>query len=120
MTINSSKDHDHFEFLLPPGKQWFSPKEVASVIGRTDQYVRDAFDNQKILGHHANASARRGREQRRTYQVHREAILLFLLETANYRPDDFLSRIQELLAHRSTPQLSKLHRYLASRIAASR
>jgi prophage antirepressor-like protein len=120
MTIASSKDYDHFEFLLPPGKQWFSAKEVASVIGRTGQYVRDAFDNQKILGHQANASARRGREQRRTYQVHREAILLFLLQTANYRPDDFLRYLQELLANRSLQQLSKLHRHLTSRLNAAR
>jgi prophage antirepressor-like protein len=120
MTMTASKDHDHFDFLLPPGKQWFSAKEVASVIGRTDQYVRDAFDNQKIFGHNANGRARRGREQRRTYQVHREALLLFFLETANYRPDDFLSRLQELLAHRSPQQLAKLQRYVSSRLAAAR
>jgi hypothetical protein len=106
----------HFEFLLPPGQQWFSPKEVASLIGRTDQFVRDAFDNQKILGHQNNAKARKGRERRRTYQIHREGVLLFLLETANYRPKDFLERVQEILRNRSPQQLNQLQRYLAQKL----
>jgi hypothetical protein len=118
--VSANPSHDHFEFLLPPGKQWFTPKEAACVIGRTDQYVRDAFDNQKILGHHANGRARRGREKRRTYQIHREAILLFLLETANYKPDDFLHRVQELLGNRSAHQLSQLQRYVSARLTAVR
>ncbi len=107
---------EHFEFMLPPGQQWFSPKEVASVIGRTDQFVRDAFDNQKILGHQNNARARKGRERRRTYQIHREAVILFLLETANYRPKDFLARIEEILRNRSPQQLTQLQRYVTSRL----
>ncbi len=109
----------HFEFMLPPGQQWFSPKEVASLIGRTDQFVRDAFDNQKILGHQNNARARKGHERRRTYQIHREAVILFLLETANYRPKDFLERIEEILRNRSPQQLTQLHRYVAGRLGGA-
>jgi hypothetical protein len=109
----------HFEFLLPPGQQWFSPKEVASLIGRTDQFVRDAFDNQKILGHQNNARARKGRERRRTYQIHREGVLLFLLETANYRPRDFVERLQEILRNRSPQQLTQVQRYLSTKIGAA-
>jgi hypothetical protein len=105
----------HFAFLLPPDQQWFTPKEVASIIGRTDQFVRDAFVNQKILGHQNNARARKGRERRQTYQIHREGLLLFLLETANYRPKDFLDHVQEILHNRSPQQLNHLQHWLATR-----
>jgi hypothetical protein len=115
MSIAPEDCQQHFNFLLPPGKQWFSPKEVASLIGRTDQFVRDAFDNQKILGHQNNARARKGCERRRTYQIHREGVLLFLLETANYRPKDFIERLQEILRNRSPQQLSQLQRGLTGR-----
>ena len=109
-------ENQHFTFLLPPNKQWFSPKEVASMIGRTDQFVRDAFDNQNIFGHQNNARARKGRERRRTYQIHREGVLLFLLETANYRPKDFVERLQEILHNRTPQQLNQVHRYLSTRL----
>jgi hypothetical protein len=117
MSTLPEENLQHFAFLVPPNKQWFSPKEVASMIGRTDQFVRDAFDNQKILGHQNNGRARKGRERRRTYQIHREAVLLFFLETANYRPKDFVDRVQEILRNRSPQQLSQLHRYLSGRLS---
>lgn len=119
MRITPEDGPDHFAFMLPPGQQWFSPKEVASLIGRTDQFVRDAFDNQKILGHQNNARARKGQERRRTYQIHREAVILFLLETANYRPKDFIQRIEEILHNRSPQQLSQLQRYMTGRLGGA-
>ncbi len=120
MNIIPSRSPAHFDFLLPPDQQWFTPKEVARLIGRTDQYVRDAFENQKILGHQGNARARRGREKRRTYQVHREGVILFLLETANYGPDDFVGRVQELLRHRTHQQLTQVQKFVTGRLAATR
>lgn len=98
----------HFDFLLPKGQQWFSPKEVAAIVGKSDQYIRDAFDNQKILGHQSNARALRGTEKRRSYQIHRDCVLLFLLETANYEPNDYLQRVFDLLTHRSENELLEL------------
>jgi hypothetical protein len=116
MPIALENGPEHFEFMLPPNQQWFSPKEVANVIGRTDQFVRDAFDNQKILGHQNNGRARKGRERRRTYQIHREALILFLLETANFRPRDFLARLEEILRNRSPQELTQLQRYVTGRL----
>jgi hypothetical protein len=113
MPASSKTAPDHFDFILLPGKQWYTPKEVASAIGRSDQFVRDAFENQKFLGHMNNARARRGRERRRTYQIHRECVILFFLETANYSPDDFLDRLQELLRNRSPKELALIQRFLA-------
>lgn len=95
----------HFSELLPANQAWFSPKEVAALVGKTDQYVRDCFDNQKIFGHTSNGRAKRGREQRRSYQIHRDGVLLFLLETANYEPDDFIDRLCELVLSRPVEEM---------------
>lgn len=96
---------EHFAALLPTGQEWFSAKEVAAIVGKTDQYVRDAFENQKILGHTSNARALPGKEKRRSYQIHRDGVLLFLLETANYDPPQFMERVLDLLRARSRHQL---------------
>ncbi|MDR2603605.1 MAG: hypothetical protein LBC11_03555 [Puniceicoccales bacterium] len=106
--IQAIKSYEHFSFLLPTTQQWFSPKEMAAIIGKTDQYVRNAFDNQKILGHLLNGSAPRGEEKRRTYMISRENILLFLFETANFSPEDFIERLGEILKNRSVSQLLKI------------
>lgn len=90
-----------FSHLLPPDKEWYTPKEVAAIVGRTDQYVRDAFENQRILGHATVARAVRGREKRRSYQIHRSGVLLFLLESANYPPYELLDRLAEYLKRSS-------------------
>jgi hypothetical protein len=104
-----------FATYLIPGKEWYSPREAAEVLGRTDQYVRDCFLNQKILGHTANARSPRGRERRRHYQIHRDSLLLYLCETANYTPDDYLDRLAELIERASPEQRALLARSLAPR-----
>lgn len=98
-------DFEHFEFLLPPNKRWFSPKEVAHIIGKSDQYVRDAFDNQKIFGHVLSGRAPKGEERRKTYQISRENLLMYLIQTANYNFDDFSDCLHEILKNRSLAQL---------------
>ncbi len=101
-----------FNFNLPQNKEWFSPKEVAAVIGKSDQYVRDCFDNQKILGHASNGRAKKGEEKRKSYWIHRDAVVLFLLETANYEPQDFTEHIVDLLKKQPTFQLKKVFSWL--------
>lgn len=91
-----------------PDKVWFSPKEVATILGKTDQYVRDAFDNQKILGHTFNGRSPIGRERRRYYMIHRDGILLYLLETANYAPEDFTDRLKDLIRSKPEPTLRRI------------
>lgn len=102
----------HFSQLLPPGQEWFSPKEVAALIGKTDQFVRDCFLNQKILGHTANGRARQTHEKRQRYQIHRDGVLLFLLRTANYEPEDFLCQMGELIRRRSPEKKRTLKQLL--------
>jgi hypothetical protein len=105
-----SSDSGYFEFLLPPTQRWFSPKEVASIIGKSAQYVRDAFDNQKILGHTMSGRAPKGDERRKTYLIPRENLILYLMETANYSSDEFLSKLNGILNGCSTAQLLRLQK----------
>ncbi len=108
--MQEKKDNnlEHYAFLLPKGKEWFTPKEVGAIIGRTDQYVRDAFDNQKILGHLLSGRSLKGSEKRKSYQVHRDALLLYIAQTANYDPPDFIGYIKALLKNRSENQLQEV------------
>jgi hypothetical protein len=96
-----------FSFMVPD-KEWFSPKEMANIIGKTDQYIRDAFDNQKIFGHTSNGRSPRGLEKRKTYQIHRDGVLLYLLETANYSSEDFTERIVDLIRSKPDAVLKKI------------
>jgi hypothetical protein len=96
-----------FSFMVPD-QEWFSPKEMANIIGKTDQYIRDAFDNQKIFGHIANGRSPRGQEKRKTYQIHRDGVLLYLMETANYSSEDFTERIVDLIRSKPDTVLRKI------------
>ena len=105
---NFTAGQEQFGFLLPEGKEWYSPKEVGALLGRSDQYVRNLFESRKILGHQINGRADKDCEKRHTYQVHRDCVILYLLETANYEPEDFMDRMVEILQHRSEEQLESI------------
>jgi len=112
--------HEFFEPLLSSNQEWFSPKEVAAIIGKSDQYVRDCFENQKILGHVLNGKAVRGQEKRHSYQIHRQSLLLFLLETANYEPSDFAKRVKKLLKFCHQQQLLEILDFLKNLLTTER
>ena len=88
-----------FEKLLPDKKEWYTIKEVAAILGRSEQYVRDCFDNQKILGHTWNAKAKRGQERRKSYHISRAGLVLFFMETANYSANEFALRLNQAEQH---------------------
>lgn len=96
MIIEKDINYLFFEKMLPDQKEWYSVKEAAAILGCSDQYVRDCFDNQKLLGHIWNAKAKRGQEKRCRYHISRQSLVLFFMETANYHARDFLQRIQKL------------------------
>ncbi len=89
--------------LLPDGKDWFTTKEAAALLGRSQQFVRDCFDNQALLGHTLSSHGLGAPATRRHHQIPRHVLLLYLLETANYRPGDFLARVLDL-ARTLTPE----------------
>ena len=109
------KTTDHFDALLPSNQHWFTPKEAGWIIGRTDQYVRDCFDSGRILGHLLSGRTPQGKEKRKSYQVHRDALILFLLETANYHPEDFVERVADLIQKRCPKNIDRVIEKLNSR-----
>ena len=104
---NAAED---FASLLDSSKKWFSPKEVGEIIGKSAEYVRCAFDNQKILGYVFNGRAAKNKEKRKSYMISREGVLLFLMESANFEPNDVIERLQEMLNNRSTYYLMKIQK----------
>ena len=101
MEFEKSANYIFFEQLLSDKKAWYTVKEIAAILGKSEQYVRDCFDNQKMLGHVWNAKAKRGKEKRCTYHISRKCLVLFLMETANFDVNDFLNRMNAV-AHKRT------------------
>jgi len=85
---------EFFSGLLPPGKLWFTPPEVAPLIGRTPQYIRNTINAGALMGHVA------GQDQgtRQNHRIHRHALLLYLRQSACYEPVDFLEQLAEVIA----------------------
>ena len=88
-TKNEQVNYSFFESFLPDDKPWYSVKEVALILGKSDQYVRNCFDNQRLFAHVLNGNA-----QRKSYQISRRSLVLFLMETANYNAQEFYERVK--------------------------
>jgi len=91
----------YFSNLLPEDQQWFSPKEIGAIIGRSDQYVRNTFYSGKIFGHLSNGVARKGDEKKTYLRVHRNAIALYLAQSANYSTDDIVETVVQIIGRLS-------------------
>jgi excisionase family DNA binding protein len=91
-----------------PRQAWFTPKEVAAILNRTDQFVRDLVENGRILGHALNARGRR----RKSYQIHRIALELYLLQTANFGPDELTKSILRLVDSLPRKQADAIRRVI--------
>lgn len=107
---------EHFSSLFPEGQEWFSPKEAGYIIGRSDQFVRNSFYSGKIFGHLSNGLAKRGEEKKTYMRVHRDAIVLFLLEYANYTPESFMQKLESVILNRSDYQLFRLEKIIKDRL----
>lgn len=114
--IERNKNSKHFFDFLPENQNWFSPKEVAVIIGRSDQFVRNSFYTGKILGHISNGIAPKGEEKRVYLRVHRDAIIMYLLESANYPPEAMMEGLERLIKNRSTFQLMRLEKIIRDKL----
>ncbi|MDR1437504.1 MAG: hypothetical protein LBI69_00400 [Puniceicoccales bacterium] len=90
---------------------WFTPKEVAAVLGRTDQFVRDLLENRRIFGY---ALFGRGESERKSYQIHRRFLELYLLETANFSPEEHMEHILCLIDRLPKKQREWIRRQMAT------
>ncbi len=112
----SIDDYEYFSSLIPKGQDWFSPKEAGNIIGRSDQFIRDSFSSGKILGHTSNGVAKKGAEKKNYLRVHRDAIVLYLLESANYTTESFIKSIETILSRCSDYQLARLEKIISDRL----
>ena len=56
-------------------------------------------------------------EEKKTYmRVHRDALVLFLLESANYTPESFMEALESLLKNRSDYQLMRIEEIIRDRL----
>lgn len=115
-----SEASEHFSSLFPKGQEWFSPKEAGYIIGRFDQFVRNSFYSGKIFGHLSNGLAKRGEEKKTYMRVHRDAIVLFLMESANYTPESFMQELESVILNRSDYQLFRLEKVIRDRLSGRR
>ena len=111
-----SEGFEHFSSLFPKGQEWFIPKETGYIIGRSDQFVRNSFYSGKIFGHLSNGLAKPGHEKKTYMRVHRDAIVLFLLESANYTPESFMQMLESVILNRSDYQLFRLEKLIKDRL----
>ena len=101
-----------FSSLLPEGQDWFSPKEIGAIIGRSDQYVRNTFYSGKIFGHLSNGLAKKGFEKKTYLRVHRSAVALYLAQSANYSSDDLIDALIQIISRLSDYQLMRLDKVM--------
>lgn len=107
---------EHFAYLFPKGREWFSPKEAGELIDRSDQFVRNSFYSGKIFGHLSNGLAKRGEEKKTYLRVNKDAIILYLLESANYSPESFMQSLESLILRRSDYQLLRLEKLIKEKL----
>lgn len=92
-----------FDFLLPFQKPFWRTDEVAEVIGRSTQYVRELIDGGRLEAHQDSAYG-----TRKTSLVTRRSVLLYLAETANYDPGYLVIRIEVITKRLTAPTLDRL------------
>lgn len=104
-------DTEYFSVMVPPGKTWFTPPEVAPLIGRTPQYVRNAINAGVIAGHVTPGNA----GGRQCHSVHRDALLLHLRQTASYEPLDILDQLAGIIRKLPARHRRELDRLLLAK-----
>ena len=64
----------------------------------------------------SNGLAKAGGEKKTYMRVHRDAIVLFLLESANYTPESFMKKLEGVILNRSDYQLLRLEKVIRDRL----
>ena len=107
-------DLPFFERFLPDGQQWFSPKEVAAILGRSDQWVRKAFEAGTIFGCSANGTRPAARQKKQYISIPRDCLLLFLATSANFSGADYTYALVDLAKRLNERDIKLFYNALAS------
>jgi hypothetical protein len=101
------------ELVLDARKEWYSSYEAAQVLGVSAQFVRNCFDDQTLMGHEIGTHSNRSKKYK---LIHRDCLLMYLLETANFSAEDFSRRLQQLLSRRSEEELRLVKGWIEERL----
>ena len=78
--------------------------------------MRNSFYSGKIFGHLSNGLAKRGEEKKTYLRVNKDAIILYLLESANYSPESFMQSLESVILRRSDYQLLRLEKLIKEKL----
>lgn len=92
-----------FSWLIPFRKNLLTTGEAAAVLGREADFVRALIEDGKLEAHSDTALG-----QRKSSRVTRRSVLLRLLVTANYRGEDFLRHITDLMESLDPDELQQM------------
>lgn len=95
--IKVSKNQEYFDTLVPKYKDWFNSRETARIIGRSDQFVRNAIDEGILKAQSGGCG------KRKNSVVHRDDLILFLVRTASYDEGDCIREVKDILRRRFGP-----------------
>lgn len=105
MKTIDSNSFDHLESLLPENKKSFTIKEVAKILIRSPQFVRDALNSGKIKGFALKGRSLNKEQSRFSYLIPRHNILVYLLQSSNYSFEWYRLTLCALLSKATKSQL---------------
>ncbi len=108
--LEKAREAAHYDSLFESGKVWYTTKEAAAVLGVSRQFVRDSFQSQNILGQEITSD--RATSSRKMKLIHRDCLVIFLMETANYEAAEFVSRMQKLILRRPQKEIFALRDWM--------
>ena len=92
-----------FNWLMPVRKSLLTTGEAAAVLGREVDFVRQLIEDGKLEAHSDTAMG-----ERKSSRVTRRSVLLRLLTTANYTPEDFPRQVTELMESLDPTELRQM------------
>jgi hypothetical protein len=110
-------EQGEFDFLmgddgvnLPLRKKLLHPREVARIIGRELDYVRELVEAGRLEAHQDSAFG-----ERKSNRITRRSVALYLAETAAYEPGALGSRVAAMVESLGHPELDVLEARIALR-----
>ena len=101
-----------FNWLIPQtlrGQKLVAPESVAKIIGRSVRHVIDLTDEARLEAFsHPDRSTRRK-------VITMRSVLLWLVESAEFEPADFIKRVKAILDLMTAAQLEEIAMYATHR-----
>ena len=101
--VKASLDRGEFDFLMPVKKRLLRTDEVAEIIGREQQYVRELIEQGRLEAHRDSAFG-----QRKSSLVTSRSVLLYLVSIANYDPVYCVIQVEMICKTFRPAQLDRL------------